>query len=237
MTKILVVDDEIDIVTLIKYNLENAGFEVCSETDGANVLHAISIEQPDLLILDWMLPNKTGIQILEELRYDDDFNTLPVIMLTARGEEADKVEGLAVGSDDYMTKPFSVVELIARIRALLRRITPLRKKENEQKIWEFDDIRMDTETCRVTRENRYVHMGPTEFCLLKILMQQPRHVFSREELLHDVWGEDIHVEVRTVDVHIRRLRRALNAGGERDLIRTIRSSGYSIDNNEIPDEE
>ena len=153
-------------------------------------------------------------------------------MLTARGEEADKIEGLSIGADDYMTKPFSVPELVARIRALLRRTRPTAVKG----VLEFEDVKMDLATCRVTRGNRFVHLGPTEFRLLQFLMEKPRHVFPREVLLKEVWGADIHVELRTVDVHIRRLRKAMNDGGEKDLIRTIRAAGYSIDSNVPPEE-
>lgn len=232
MQKIMIVEDEDDIVTLLQYNLEREGFEVAAETNGGRAVNAIALWQPDLILLDWMLPEKSGIDICREIRESNDLRNIPIIMLTARGEEADKIEGLSIGADDYMTKPFSVPELVARIRALLRRTRPTAVKG----ILEFEDVKMDLATCRVTRGNRFVHLGPTEFRLLQFLMEKPRHVFPREVLLKEVWGADIHVELRTVDVHIRRLRKAMNDGGEKDLIRTIRAAGYSIDSNVPPEE-
>ena len=228
----MIVEDEDDIVTLLQYNLEREGFEVAAETNGGRAVDAIALWQPDLILLDWMLPEKSGIDICREIRESNDLRNIPIIMLTARGEEADKIEGLSIGADDYMTKPFSVPELVARIRALLRRTRPTAVKG----VLEFEDVKMDLATCRVTRGNRFVHLGPTEFRLLQFLMEKPRHVFPREVLLKEVWGADIHVELRTVDVHIRRLRKAMNEGGEKDLIRTIRAAGYSIDSNVPPDE-
>ncbi len=232
MPKIIIVEDEDDIVTLLQYNLEREGFSVVSETNGGRALDVVAAEHPDLILLDWMLPEKSGIDICRSIRESNDLRNIPIIMLTARGEEADKIEGLSIGADDYMTKPFSIPELIARIRALLRRAQPSPSKG----VLEFEDVKMDLATCRVTRGNRFVHLGPTEFRLLQFLMEKPRHVFPREVLLKEVWGADIHVELRTVDVHIRRLRKAMNDGGEKDLIRTIRAAGYSIDTNIPPDE-
>ncbi len=232
MPKIIIVEDEDDIVTLLQYNLEREGFSVVSETNGGRALDVVAAEHPDLILLDWMLPEKSGIDICRSIRESNDLRNIPIIMLTARGEEADKIEGLSIGADDYMTKPFSIPELIARIRALLRRAQPSLSKG----VLEFEDVKMDLATCRVTRGNRFVHLGPTEFRLLQFLMEKPRHVFPREVLLKEVWGADIHVELRTVDVHIRRLRKAMNDGGEKDLIRTIRAAGYSIDTNIPPDE-
>lgn len=232
MQKIMIVEDEDDIVTLLQYNLEREGFEVAAETNGGRAVDAIALWQPDLILLDWMLPEKSGIDICREIRESNDLRNIPIIMLTARGEEADKIEGLSIGADDYMTKPFSVPELVARIRALLRRTRPTAVKG----VLEFEDVKMDLATCRVTRGNRFVHLGPTEFRLLQFLMEKPRHVFPREVLLKEVWGANIHVELRTVDVHIRRLRKAMNDGGEKDLIRTIRAAGYSIDSNVPPEE-
>ena len=231
--KIMIIEDEDDIITLLRYNLEKEGFEVSCVSDGSKAFNAIKINQPTLILLDWMLPNMNGIDICKQIRYDNDLRNIPVIMLTARGEEADKIKGLTIGADDYMTKPFSVPELIARIRALLRRIQPMKTKGELV----FEDIRMDLATCRVFRGNRSVHLGPTEFRLLQFLMEQPRHVFPREQLLKEVWGADIHVELRTVDVHIRRLRKAMNEGGETDLIRTVRAAGYSIDSKQPGDPE
>lgn len=232
MPKIMIVEDEDDIVTLLQYNLESAGFSVVSETNGGRATDVIAAQKPDLILLDWMLPEKSGIDICRDIRDSNDLRNIPIIMLTARGEEADKIEGLSIGADDYMTKPFSVPELIARIRALLRRVQPSPAKG----VLTFEDVTMDLATCRVSRGSRFVHLGPTEFRLLQFLMEKPRHVFPRETLLKEVWGEDIHVEMRTVDVHIRRLRKAMNEGGEKDLIRTIRAAGYSIDSNVPPDE-
>ena len=232
MPKIIIVEDEDDIVTLLQYNLEREGFSVVSETNGGRALDVVAAEHPDLILLDWMLPEKSGIDICRSIRESNDLRNIPIIMLTARGEEADKIEGLSIGADDYMTKPFSIPELIARIRALLRRAQPSPSKG----VLEFEDVKMDLATCRVTRGNRFVHLGPTEFRLLQFLMEKPRHVFPREVLLKEVWGADIHVELRTVDVHIRRLRKAMNDGGEKDLIRTIRAAGYSIGTNIPPDE-
>ena len=226
--KIMIVEDEEDIVTLLRYNLEKEGFDTCFATNGEKALNMIKIEQPALILLDWMLPGMSGVDVCKQVRYDKNLNNTPIIMLTARGEEADKIRGLTIGADDYMTKPFSVPELIARIKALLRRVQPVKTKGELI----FEDIRMDLATCRVFRGTRFVHLGPTEFRLLQFLMEKPRHVFPRELLLKEVWGADIHVELRTVDVHIRRLRKAMNEGGERDLIRTVRAVGYSVDTRE-----
>ena len=231
--KIMIIEDEADIVTLLRYNLEKEGFETCAVTDGEKAFNAIKINQPTLILLDWMLPGLSGVEICKQVRYDNDLRSVPIIMLTARGEEADKIKGLTIGADDYMTKPFSVPELVARIRALLRRVQPVKTKGELV----FEDIKMDLATCRVFRGDRFVHLGPTEFRLLQFLMEQPRHVFPREQLLKEVWGADIHVELRTVDVHIRRLRKAMNEGGEPDLIRTVRAAGYSIDSRQPGDPE
>ena len=231
--KIMIIEDEEDIVTLLRYNLEKEGFETCAVTDGGKAFNAIKINQPTLILLDWMLPGLSGVEICKQVRYDNDLRNVPIIMLTARGEEADKIKGLTIGADDYMTKPFSVPELIARIRALMRRVQPVKTKGELV----FEDIKMDLATCRVFRGDRFVHLGPTEFRLLQFLMEQPRHVFPREQLLKEVWGADIHVELRTVDVHIRRLRKAMNEGGEPDLIRTVRAAGYSIDSQQPGDPE
>ncbi len=231
--KIMIIEDEEDIVTLLRYNLEKEGFETCAVTDGEKAFNAIKINQPALILLDWMLPGLSGVEICKQVRYDNDLRNVPIIMLTARGEEADKIKGLTIGADDYMTKPFSVPELIARIRALMRRVQPVKTKGELV----FEDIKMDLATCRVFRGDRFVHLGPTEFRLLQFLMEQPRHVFPREQLLKEVWGADIHVELRTVDVHIRRLRKAMNEGGEPDLIRTVRAAGYSIDSQQPGDPE
>lgn len=225
MTKIMIVEDEVGLVTLLKYNLEKQGYETISVMDGKEVMSTAMVEKPDLILLDWMLPNVQGIDLCRDIRRSQELRNTPIIMLTARGEEADKVRGLSYGADDYMTKPYSFPELIARIGALLRRVMP----ENKKEMLEFEDLTMDFAKRRVTRGNRAVHLGPTEFRLLQYLMEKPGVVLSREALLKLVWGGSIYVELRTVDVHIRRLRRALNEGGESDIIRTVRSAGYALD--------
>lgn len=227
--KILLVEDEADLVTMLTYNLEKEGFEVASISDGENAVAKIADEMPSVVLMDWMLPKVSGVEICRLLRRRDDTRNIPVIMLTARGEESDKVKGLSYGADDYLTKPFSVPELVARIKALLRRISPAAGKGGELT---FQDIAMDLTTRKVTRDGKYVHLGPTEFRLLRFFMENPRAVFSRDELLTSVWGEDIYVEARTVDVHVRRLRKALNEGDKEDYIRTVRAAGYSMDENE-----
>jgi two-component system phosphate regulon response regulator PhoB len=209
----------------LKYNLGREGFKISSATDGEEALIAVEEETPDLLVLDWMLPHVSGIEICRQLRARTDTKDLPVIMLTARGEEEDRVRGLEIGADDYLTKPFSMTELVARIRAVLRRIRPTIAANTAT----FGDISLDRETCRVRRGARDVHLGPTEFRLLDVLIQRPGRVFSREQLLDRVWGHDVDVEIRTVDVHVGRLRKALNRRGEKDPVRTVRSAGYALD--------
>ena len=226
MTKILIVEDEAGLVTLLKYNLEKQGYETATVMDGHEVLQTALTEKPDLILLDWMLPNVAGIDLCREMRKTYDLRQTPIIMLTARGDEADKVKGLSFGADDYVTKPFSVPELMARVAALLRRAQPVSVPD---KIHTFRDMTIDYAKHRVTRGGREVHLGPTEFRLLQFLMEKPGDVLSREVLLKSVWGGSIYVEARTVDVHIKRLRNALNAGGEDDLIRTVRSAGYAMD--------
>lgn len=223
--RILIVEDEPAIVTMLQYNLEKEGYSVSVATDGEMALASVEEETPSLILLDWMLPKMTGIEVCRQLRKSAKNTDIPIIMVTARGEEADKVQGLQYGADDYITKPFSIPELNARIRAVLRRTGPIEDKG----CLDFKDLHMDLTSHKVTRGSREVLLGPTEFRLLKYLMTKPKHVFSREELLRSVWGASIHVEVRTVDVHIRRLRKALNDGGEPDMLRTVRSAGYAID--------
>jgi two-component system, OmpR family, phosphate regulon response regulator PhoB len=223
--RILIVEDEAPLVTLLRYNLEREGFAISEAADGEEALLRAKEDKPDLVILDWMLPHLSGIEVCRRLRRLPESRAVPIIMLTARGEEADKVRGLEVGADDYVTKPFSPVELIARVRALLRRAQPGLSAETLN----FADLTMDLAAHRVRRDGRAVHLGPTEFRLLHYLLQNPGRVFSREQLLDAVWGRDVYVEVRTVDVHIRRLRKALNAEGEADLIRTVRAAGYALD--------
>ncbi len=223
MTKILIVEDEAGLVTLLKYNLEKHGYETAEVMDGKLVMQAVLTEKPDLILMDWMLPNVSGVDLCREVRQHPDVKLTPIIMVTARAEEADKVRGLSYGADDYMTKPFSVPELIARIQALLRRVVV---KPNT-KILKAGVLSLDFDKKMVLKEGEAMHMGPTEFRLLAILMEQPGHVFSREELLKLVWGDSVFVEPRTVDVHIRRLRRNLK-DDDSELIRTVRSSGYAV---------
>ena len=231
MTKIMIVEDEAALVTLLKYNLEKQGYETVCVMDGKEVMNVAMTEKPDLILLDWMLPNVQGIDLCRDMRKSYELRNIPIIMLTARGDEADKVRGLSYGADDYMTKPYSIPELMARIMALLRRVQPEQRQENLS----FEDLTMDFAKRRVMRGDRPVHLGPTEFRLLQYLMEKPGVVLSRESLLKLVWGGSIHVELRTVDVHIRRLRRALNEGGEPDIIRTVRSAGYALDS--TPEDE
>jgi len=223
--KILIVEDETALVTLLRYNLEREGYAVSEAGDGEEAMLRISEDKPDLVILDWMLPLLSGIEVCRRLRRAPETRALPVLMLTARGEEADKVRGLDCGADDYMTKPFSPTELIARMRALLRRAQPGLSEE----VLRFGDLAVDLAAHKVYRGEREIHLGPTEFRLLHHLMRHPGRVFSREQILDAVWGRDVYVELRTVDVHIRRLRKALNAPGEPDLIRTVRAAGYALD--------
>ncbi len=222
---VMIVEDEASLVTMLRYNLEKEGFNVTEAGDGEEALVIADETPPDAVLLDWMLPRMSGIEVCRQLRRKSETRNVPIIMLTARNEEADKIRGLNVGADDYLTKPFSMPELIARVRALLRRAKP---SQNKGAI-NFVDIVMDLDSHRVSRSNKQIHLGPTEFRLLQFFMERPGTVFSREELLNGVWGPDIYVEPRTVDVHIRRLRKALNETGGMDVIRTVRAAGYSID--------
>ena len=233
MTKIMIVEDEAALVTLLKYNLEKQGYETVCVMDGKEVMNTAMTEKPDLILLDWMLPNVQGIDLCRDMRKSYELRNIPIIMLTARGDEADKVRGLSYGADDYMTKPYSIPELMARIMALLRRVQPEQRQENLA----FEDLTIDFAKRRVMRGDRPVHLGPTEFRLLQYLMEKPGVVLSREALLKLVWGGSIHVELRTVDVHIRRLRRALNEGGEPDIVRTVRSAGYALDSTPSDEDE
>lgn len=225
MVKVLIVEDEDALVTMLTYNLEKEGYEVVSTNSGKDGLELVSSEKPTLVLLDWMLPEMSGVEVCKQIRQKVETRDVPVIMLTARSEEADKITGLSMGADDYITKPFSVPELTARIGALLRRVNPIEEKGAIS----FADIDMDLTSHRVTRDGTYIHLGPTEYRLLQFLMENPGHVFSREDLLKSVWGENIYVEIRTVDVHIRRLRKALNIDGKPDLIRTVRAAGYALE--------
>jgi len=222
---VLVVEDEEPLTLLLRYNLEAEDYEVEVAGRGDEAELKIAERQPDLVILDWMLPGISGIELCRRIRARPETAKLPILMLTARGEEDERIRGLQTGADDYVVKPFSVPELMARVRALLRRVRP----ETISPLLKAADLELDRETFRVRRAGREVHLGPTEFRLLEFLMKSPGRVFSREQLLDGVWGRDVYVDERTVDVHIGRLRRALNRGRGRDPIRTVRGAGYSFD--------
>ncbi|MCZ8147479.1 MAG: phosphate regulon transcriptional regulator PhoB [Roseomonas sp.] len=222
---ILVVEDEAPLLTLLRYNLEKQGFRVEEAADGQEALLRVAETKPDLILLDWMLPALSGLEVCRQIRRRPATRDLPIIMVTARTEDQDAVRALDTGADDYIAKPYAMEALLARIRALLRRsgAVPVKGRLSWQ------DIVMDQDAHRVTRSSRALHLGPTEYRLLEFFMQHPGRVFSREQLLDAVWGRDIHVEPRTVDVHIRRLRKAVNGDGEIDVIRTVRSAGYALD--------
>src|ERR1700674_5307628 len=224
---ILIVEDEEPLTTVLRYHLEAEGYEVDAVARGDDADTRLRETAPDLIVLDWMLPGLSGIELCRRLRTRPQTQTLPIIMLTARGEESERIRGLATGADDYIVKPFSVPELLARIRALLRRARPERVAAKLA----AGDLELDRETRRVSRSAREVHLGPTEFRLLEFLMQSPGRVFSREQLLDGVWGRDVYIDERTVDVHIGRLRRALtlSRGRAPDPIRTVRGGGYAFD--------
>lgn len=222
--RILVVEDDEALRTLLEYNLSRSGFETVLAHDGDEALIKLSEDAPDLIILDWMLPGVSGIEICRRARARKETRSTPIIMLTARGEEADRIRGLDTGADDYVTKPFSVVELVARVKAVLRRSD----SADPDDVKRFADISLDLGTRRARRGDREVHLGPTEFRLLECLMRRPGRVYSREQLLDLVWGRDVYVELRTVDVHVGRLRKALNRSGEKDPIRTVRAAGYAL---------
>jgi two-component system, OmpR family, phosphate regulon response regulator PhoB len=224
-THVLVVEDEAALADLLKYNLEKEGYRVSVANDGEEALVVADESAPDLVVLDWMLPKAPGIEVCRRLRARQDTRNTPIVMLTARTEESDRIRGLDVGADDYLTKPFSMNELLARLRAVMRRIRPGLADDKVT----TGDIVMDRVSHRVKRGARDVHLGPTEFRILDHLMQHPGRVFSREQLLDAVWGSDVYVEARTVDVHIGRLRKALMVGDETDPIRTVRSAGYALD--------
>ena len=222
---VLIVEDEMPLQQLLAYNLQAAGFDVLQAFDGEEAVLLLEENAPDLVLLDWMLPQLSGIELCRRIRKRPATANLPVIMLTARGEEADRLRGLETGADDFITKPFSTAELIARVRAVLRRMRPALTEQ----VLEFDDIRMDLAGHRVFRGTREVTLSPTEYRLLRFLLENPTRVFSRIQLLDRVWGSDLEIEDRTVDATIRRLRRALNAGGEHDVLRTVRAEGYALD--------
>lgn len=222
---ILVAEDEEALGQLLQYNLDKEGYRIALAVDGDEAMLLAEEETPDLVVLDWMLPKLSGIEVCRRLRAGRKTRNVPIVMLTARGEETDRVRGLDTGADDYIVKPISMTELAARIRAVLRRVRPGLAED----VIRHGDIILDRVAHRVRRAEREVHLGPTEFRLLDHLMQNPRRVFSREQLLDTVWGADIYVEARTVDVHVGRLRKALMQAGEDDPIRTVRSAGYSLD--------
>lgn len=221
---ILIIEDEEALTLLLRYNLESEGYAVDAVARGDEAETRLRETVPDLVILDWMLPGLSGIELCRRLRTRAETERLPVIMLTARGDETERVRGLATGADDYVVKPFSVPELLARVRALLRRAKP----EHVATLLRAGDIELDRETHRVHRSGREIHLGPTEFRLLEFLMQSPGRVFSREQLLDGVWGQDVYIDERTVDVHVGRLRKAINRGRQTDPIRTVRGAGYSF---------
>jgi len=222
---IMVVEDEEALGVLLRYNLEAEGYDVDIVLRGDEAELTLREHQPDLLILDWMLPGVSGIELCRRLRARPESEKLPIILLTARGEESERVRGLATGADDYVVKPFSTPELMARVRALLRRASP----ESISTLLKSGDIELDRRTHRVYRKGREISLGPTEFRLLEFFMMSPTRVFSRSQLLDGVWGHDIYVDERTVDVHIGRLRKALNLANMRDVIRTVRGAGYSLE--------
>ena len=222
---VLIVEDEPPQAEMLSYNLQRAGFKVLIANDGEDGLGQARENAPDLIVLDWMLPGMSGIEVCRQLRTDPATRTIPIIRLTARGEEQDRVQGIETGADDYVVKPYSPREVVARIKGLLRRADPSLATE----VLAYADITMDLSQHKVTRAGHAVRLGPTEFRLLKALMKNPGRVHSRERLLDLAWGRDVYVDDRTVDVHIRRLRKALNANGGPDLIRTVRGEGYAID--------
>jgi len=222
---ILIVEDETPQAEMLRYNLESEGFRTVIATTGEEALQRVDVEVPDLVVVDWMLPERSGIDVCRSLRARPETRQLPIIMLTARGEEGDRVLGLDAGADDYVIKPYSPREMVARVKALLRRASPKTIGQN----LEYAGIVMDKDTHKVTRDGATINLGPTSFKLLEALMERPGRVYSRERLLSRVWGGNVFVEPRTVDVHIRRLRKALNLGGGGEVIRTVRGAGYALD--------
>lgn len=223
--RILLVEDDPHLTELIRYTLETDGFVVDHTIDGEEALVRALEHTPDLVVLDWMIPNLSGIEVCRRLRRMPETANLPIIIVTARAEEADRIRGLETGADDYITKPFSPRELVARIKAILRRLRPALLGG----VLAYSDVELDTAAHKVMRAGKPVALGPTEFRLLRHFLEHPARVFSREQLLDAVWGHDVYVELRTVDVHIRRLRKALNAGDRPDIIRTVRAAGYALD--------
>ena len=219
-----IVEDEQPIITLVKYNLEKEGYKVSSSDNGNEGIEDIKKLFPDLVLLDWMLPDFSGVEICKILKKEKKFKDIPIIMLTAKGEDEDKIKGLNSGADDYITKPFSFPELLARIKALLRRSKPSLVADTI----EFEDLKIDKITRRVFRKNKEIHLGPKEYDLINFFIKNPKRVYSRDQILENVWSDNINVETRTVDVHIRRLRQNININGLKELIRTVRSAGYSL---------
>jgi two-component system phosphate regulon response regulator PhoB len=222
---ILIVEDEADLSELMRYNLEAGGFHVVTAESGDEAVERIRDGVPDLILLDWMLPGLSGIELCRRWRSREETARTPIIMITARGEEEERVRGLAIGADDYVVKPFSMPELVARIQALLRRSNP----QLVTNLLKAGDLELDRQSHRVRRAGRDLHLGPTEYRLLEYLMRHPGRVYSREQLLDGVWGNDVYVDERTVDVHVGRLRKAINRGREQDPIRTVRGAGYAFD--------
>lgn len=222
--KIFIIEDETSIIKLVQHNLEKEGFIVSSSENGNEGLKQLKKFEPNLLLLDWMLPDLSGIEICKHIRKDNKFKTLPIIMLTAKGEDEDKIKGLESGVDDYLTKPFSYKELLARIKAVLRRSNP----EIVSDSLEFEDLSLDRVEKRVFRDNLEIKLGPTEFRLLEFFLMNPKRVYSRDQILENVWPNNINVESRTIDVHIRRLRQSINIDNKKEFIRTVRASGYSL---------
>ena len=221
---VLVVEDEPAQREVLKYNLESEGYKVSFAINGEEALLMISEDLPDVIVLDWMLPNVSGIEVCRQVKSRPETREIPVIMLSARSEEGDKVRGLETGADDYVTKPYSVTELLARVRSQLRRSRPTMAGQ----VMVFEDIQLDSETHRVTRDGEQLKLGPTEFRLLSTFIEKPGRVWSRDQLLDRVWGRDIYVDTRTVDVHVGRLRKALTANGGNDPVRTVRGAGYAL---------
>ena len=222
--RVLIVEDEKALAEILEYNFKKEGYAVDTASDGEIALDKIIFKAPDLVILDWMLPKLSGIELCKKVRSNKKIKNIPIIMLTARGEEEDRLKGLEMGVDDYVTKPFSINELLARAKAVLKRIRPIFAEEEVI----FEDIKINIGTHKVFRNSKEIKLGPTEFNLLRFFMENISRVFSRQQLLNHVWKHDALVEPRTVDVHVRRLRKSLNAGNQKDFIRTVRSAGYSF---------
>ncbi|GBQ98891.1 response regulator [Gluconobacter cerinus] len=226
---ILVVEDDPALLLMMRYNLEQRGYRVESAADAETALQFLETARPDAAVLDWMLPGMSGLDLCRRIRSNPILRDLPVLLLTARSGEQDAIRGLDTGADDYLIKPCSVDTLDARLRALLRR------HQSSYDVLSFADITLDPETHRIERAGRLLSLGPTEYRLLDLLIRNPRKVFSREDLLRRIWGQNIHVEIRTIDVHIRRLRKAINGPNEPDLVRTVRAAGYALDDGPVTD--